>query len=273
MTAIRLIARPMLASVFFVGAASALKNAPTLAPKASRVTEKVVPLAQRVAPRAPIPTDPVTIVRVNAVVQIVAAAALATGRVPRLSSTVLAASLLPTTVAGHAVLARGGPRHQEHPAPQLLQGRLAGRRPADRRRRHRGQARGRLARPSRRPRRTPGGQVAGPPGPDRGPGRQGPPELTAATPALSVRCAGDQPATVASRRVRARTRARASVSLPGSKSLTNRALVLAALADGPSVVRRALALARHRADGRRPGCARAPASTPPATTGGSRPAR
>ena len=33
---------------------------------------------------------------------------------------------------------------------------------------------------------------------------------------------------------------RARVSLPGSKSLTNRALVLAALADGPSVVRRAL---------------------------------
>jgi 3-phosphoshikimate 1-carboxyvinyltransferase len=33
---------------------------------------------------------------------------------------------------------------------------------------------------------------------------------------------------------------RATVSLPGSKSLTNRALVLAALADGPSVVRRAL---------------------------------
>ncbi|HEY6934413.1 MAG TPA: 3-phosphoshikimate 1-carboxyvinyltransferase [Marmoricola sp.] len=33
---------------------------------------------------------------------------------------------------------------------------------------------------------------------------------------------------------------RAQVRLPGSKSLTNRALVLAALADGPSVVRRAL---------------------------------
>src|SRR3954469_18189567 len=32
----------------------------------------------------------------------------------------------------------------------------------------------------------------------------------------------------------------ATVRLPGSKSLTNRALVLAALADGPSVVRRAL---------------------------------
>ena len=67
MTAIRLIARPMLASVFFVGAASALKNAPKLAPKASRVTEKVVPLAQRAAPELPIPTDPVTLVRANAV--------------------------------------------------------------------------------------------------------------------------------------------------------------------------------------------------------------
>src|SRR3954462_14546795 len=102
MTVIRLIARPMLASAFVVGAASALKNAPKLAPKASRLTEKVVPLAQRAAPSAPIPTDPVTIVRANAVIQIGAAAALATGRLPRLSSTVLALSLLPTTWAGHA---------------------------------------------------------------------------------------------------------------------------------------------------------------------------
>jgi putative oxidoreductase len=101
MTVIRLVARPMLASVFFVGAASALKNAPSLAPKASRVTDKVVPLAQRVAPSVPVPSDPVTIVRLNAGVQIAAAAALATGRAPRLSSAVLAASLLPTTIAGH----------------------------------------------------------------------------------------------------------------------------------------------------------------------------
>lgn len=39
---------------------------------------------------------------------------------------------------------------------------------------------------------------------------------------------------------RATAPVRATVSLPGSKSLTNRALVLAALAEGPSVVRRAL---------------------------------
>ncbi|MFT4264918.1 MAG: 3-phosphoshikimate 1-carboxyvinyltransferase [Nocardioides sp.] len=39
---------------------------------------------------------------------------------------------------------------------------------------------------------------------------------------------------------RARRPVEATVSLPGSKSLTNRALVLAAIADGPSVVHRAL---------------------------------
>ena len=39
---------------------------------------------------------------------------------------------------------------------------------------------------------------------------------------------------------RARGPVEATITLPGSKSLTNRALVLAALADGPSVVRRAL---------------------------------
>lgn len=122
MTAIRLIARPMLASVFFVGAASALKNAPTLAPKASRVTEKVVPLAQRAAPSAPIPTDPVTIVRANAVVQIAAAAALATGRAPRLSSTVLAVSLLPTTIAGHAFWREQDPAVKERQRLNFFKG-------------------------------------------------------------------------------------------------------------------------------------------------------
>ncbi|HEX3221858.1 MAG TPA: DoxX family membrane protein [Nocardioides sp.] len=102
MTVVRLIARPMLASVFFVGAVNAFKNAPNLAPKASRITDKVLPLADRLAPQLPVPHDPVTIVRANAGVQIAAAAALATGRAPRISSTVLAVSLLPTTVAGHA---------------------------------------------------------------------------------------------------------------------------------------------------------------------------
>ena len=44
---------------------------------------------------------------------------------------------------------------------------------------------------------------------------------------------------------------RAVVRLPGSKSITNRALVLAALADGPSTLTRRAAQPRHRPDDRR----------------------
>lgn len=101
MTITRLLARPMLASTFVVGGINALRNSEAHAVKAKKVTDKVVPMAQQAAPGAPIPTDATTLVRINAGVQILAAAALATGRAPRMSATVLAASLVPTTLAGH----------------------------------------------------------------------------------------------------------------------------------------------------------------------------
>ena len=101
MTAIRLLARPLLASAFVAGGVSALKNAPALAIKAKPVVDRIRPTLEKAAPQVKLPDDTVTLVRVNAGVQILAAVALARGRAPRLSSTVLAASLLPTTVAGH----------------------------------------------------------------------------------------------------------------------------------------------------------------------------
>ncbi len=101
MTVSRLIARPMLASTFLVGGVSALRNAPALARAAHPVTDRVVPLVRRAAPQLPVPTDPVTLVRLNAAAQVLAAASLATGRLPRVSAAVLAASLVPTTYAGH----------------------------------------------------------------------------------------------------------------------------------------------------------------------------
>ena len=109
MTVSRRIARPMLASMFLVGGISALKNAPKLAPKASDVTERLMPLVKKALPTAPIPEDPLTLVRLNAALQIGAGAALATGRAPRLSSSVLALSLVPTTVAGHRFWAESDP--------------------------------------------------------------------------------------------------------------------------------------------------------------------
>jgi uncharacterized membrane protein YphA (DoxX/SURF4 family) len=99
MTVSRLIARPMLASIFIVGATNALKNASLPASKAAPVTDRIVPVAQKAG--IPLPQDPETLVKINAGVQIVAALGLATGKAPRLSAAVLAASLIPTTAAGH----------------------------------------------------------------------------------------------------------------------------------------------------------------------------
>ena len=101
MTATRLLARPLIASAFVSGGVSALKNAPALAAKAKPVTDRLRPMLESAVPQVKIPEETVTLVRINAAAQILAGVSLARGRAPRLSSTVLAASLLPTTVAGH----------------------------------------------------------------------------------------------------------------------------------------------------------------------------
>src|SRR3954451_23715808 len=99
MTVSRLIARPMLASIFIVGAANALKNSSLPAARAVPVTDKIVPLAKKAG--VPLPEDPETLVKINAGVQIAAGLARPSGGPPRLSAAVLAATLLPTTAAGH----------------------------------------------------------------------------------------------------------------------------------------------------------------------------
>jgi putative oxidoreductase len=101
MTVIRLIARPMLASMFVMGGIDALMHASGKLPKAEKVTEQVPTLAERFAPGLPVPTDPATLVRINGGVQVLAGLALATGRAPRLSALALAGTLAPTTYAGH----------------------------------------------------------------------------------------------------------------------------------------------------------------------------
>ncbi len=95
MTVVRRLARPMLASVFISGGLEALRN-----------PEPKVPAAQDVAPpiaaKLPyLPEDPESLVKINAAVQVGAGTLLALGRFPRLSSTLLAASIIPTTAAGH----------------------------------------------------------------------------------------------------------------------------------------------------------------------------
>jgi uncharacterized membrane protein YphA (DoxX/SURF4 family) len=103
MTVSRLVARPFLASMFITGSLSTLKNAERAAEPAKKVTDRFVPLAEKLGQRAgvPVPTDPKVWVRINAAVQLAAGLSLATGRAPRISAAVLAGSLVPTTIAGH----------------------------------------------------------------------------------------------------------------------------------------------------------------------------
>lgn len=96
----RLIARPLLGSIFFYAGFNAVKDPEPMKEKARKVTDLVSPIARQRG--IPVPTDPALAVRLNGAAQVAAAAALATGRAPRLSAAVLAGSLVPTTYAGHA---------------------------------------------------------------------------------------------------------------------------------------------------------------------------
>lgn len=101
MTVTRILARPMLASIFVVGGVHALRNSEQLAPAAAPVTDRIGRTVGSAAPQVPVPTDAQQWVRLNGAVQVGAGLALATGRLPRLSSLLLATSTVFTTAAGH----------------------------------------------------------------------------------------------------------------------------------------------------------------------------
>jgi putative oxidoreductase len=90
----RTLIRPLLAAPFIVGGLNALKSAKPMADKSAGVA---VPIAEAVG----LPTNPETLVKLNAGVQIGAAVALALGLAPRVAAVLLSVSLVPTTIAGH----------------------------------------------------------------------------------------------------------------------------------------------------------------------------
>ncbi|MDN5796117.1 MAG: DoxX family protein [Intrasporangium sp.] len=92
---VRRIARPLLASVFVVTGLDALRN-----PGAR--TAATTHLLEQVPTPASLPDDPALLVRVNGGILLAGGALLATGHLPRLASTLLAGSLIPTTAIEHA---------------------------------------------------------------------------------------------------------------------------------------------------------------------------
>src|SRR5579875_1600413 len=95
MSVLRPVARPMLASIFIVQGFDSLMHPGTKAPAAEKV---VRPLAERVPA---VPDNVEQAVRLNGAVQVLAGSLLAIGKFPRLSAAALAATLIPTTAAGH----------------------------------------------------------------------------------------------------------------------------------------------------------------------------
>ena len=98
---LRRIARPMLASIFVAGGVDALRNPAGKAAVAQGFIDGSVQ-ALPGAMTAKVPTDAETLIRINGAVQIAAGLLFASGRFPRPAAAILAGSLVPTTVAGHA---------------------------------------------------------------------------------------------------------------------------------------------------------------------------
>lgn len=89
----------MLAATFLPEAARTLVRPEPAAEHAEWLSERLTARLGGVAPW--LPTGPTTVVRVNAAVQVGAAALLASGRAPRLAAAVLAGSLVPATLVRH----------------------------------------------------------------------------------------------------------------------------------------------------------------------------
>lgn len=85
----------MLASVFVIQGYETLRHPERVAARAEPV---VRPLAERIGP---VPDDTVQAVRINGAVQVAAGSLLALGWWPRLAALAIAATLVPTTAAGH----------------------------------------------------------------------------------------------------------------------------------------------------------------------------
>jgi putative oxidoreductase len=98
---LRRLARPLLASTFIYGGVNALRHTEGLAQMAKPFVDKTIDTIGRDRLPDAVPTDPATLVRLDAVVKVVAGTALACGKLPRLSALALLGTLAPTTVAGH----------------------------------------------------------------------------------------------------------------------------------------------------------------------------
>jgi putative oxidoreductase len=109
---VRRIARPLLAAPFAVLGVDALRNPAPRVAAARPVVEKVAEQADKQLP-VQVPRDAEQWVKINAGVMVGAGALFGLNRLPRLSALALAASTVPTTVAGHRFWEKEGAERQQ----------------------------------------------------------------------------------------------------------------------------------------------------------------
>jgi len=91
----------MLASMFVTGGINSLKNADYLSEPAKPVTERLAPAVDFATSSLPVSLESKQMVQLNGAIHVVGGLMLATGRMPRVAALALAATLVPTTLAGH----------------------------------------------------------------------------------------------------------------------------------------------------------------------------
>ncbi|HSZ28279.1 MAG TPA: DoxX family protein, partial [Pseudonocardiaceae bacterium] len=99
---LRRVARPLIAAVSIANGVDTLIN-----PKPK--IEAATPLLARTQGALPTPVNPALLVQAGAAVKITAGLLLALGWAPRIAATVLAAELIPSTVAEHPFWSPGSP--------------------------------------------------------------------------------------------------------------------------------------------------------------------
>lgn len=95
---LRRIARPLLAAAFVSSGVDTLRNPKSRVQAAEPMLDKVPDQVREALPEQ-VPTDPESLVKLDAAVKIGAGLALGLGKFPRLSALLLAGSLVPSTAA------------------------------------------------------------------------------------------------------------------------------------------------------------------------------
>jgi|SRR5690625_1155882 len=100
MSIVRLLARPMIGAIYVIQGAKQFRDPAMIAPAAKEFDDKYGGVVRKAT--SALPESHESQARIYAGVHMVAGAGLATGTFPRLSATALAATMIPTTLVGHA---------------------------------------------------------------------------------------------------------------------------------------------------------------------------